>query len=291
MSTRGLAVEKRARTATSPADPPALNDNADEPPAKVASRAPAAIRNIASRPPVDQATLGSLPDGASTSTPTRSAPYGAAKLSPSDTLSPAPTVPPARENCTDGSVSASTVNFSSGTLIEVMSIPHGSAANRACTEISPATAPVWNESAFPPPGNAAASCPAGIVKSATRPPVDQATPPAPCIAPRKARDSVPEMSTGYGVARVSPSEMSCAGLTMPPWREYRTAGIAGTSSDSGKIASPIVSVPVSLPRADRIGEIWTTNSSLGPSVAGRFGRVVKVKGPVTRAASTAWAFA
>ena len=85
MSTRGSAVEKRARTATSPADPPALNDNADEPPAKVASRAPAAIRNIASRPPVDQATLGSLPDGASTSTPTRSAPYGTAKLSPKET--------------------------------------------------------------------------------------------------------------------------------------------------------------------------------------------------------------
>ena len=118
-----------------------MNDRAVTPPAKVAARVPAAMRNIASRPPVDQATLGSLPDADSTSAPTRSAPYGAARLRPSGTLSPAPTVPPSRENCTDGKVSASTVNFSSGTLIGVMSMPHGSAANRARTEISPATAP------------------------------------------------------------------------------------------------------------------------------------------------------
>ena len=85
--------------------------------------------------------------------------------------------------------------------------------------------------------------------------------------------------------------MSCAWLTTPPWREYRTGDRPGTSSDSGKIASPIVSVPVSLPRAVAIGEIWTTNSSRGPSVTGRLGRAVNVKGPVTRAASTAWAFA
>ena len=285
-STRGLSVEKRARTVISPADPPALNDIADKPPAKVASRAPAAMRNVASRPPVAHATLGSLPDAPSTSAPTRSDPYGAARLSPSDTLSPAPTAPPSRENCTAGSGARSTVNRSSGTLIGVMSIPHGSAAKRAWTEISPAETPVWNASEVEPPGNTAARCPAGIVNSAVRPPVAQATAAAPCADPRKSSVRVPAISTGYEFAKLSPSRMSCTALTAPPCREYCTGGMAGTSSDSGKIASPIVSVPVSLPRAVRAGESRTTNSSRGPRVAGRLGRAVKVNGPVILAAST-----
>ena len=285
-STRGFSVESRARTMISPADPPALNDMAALPPAKVASRAPAAMRNVASRPPVAHATLGSLPDATSTSAPTRSDPYGAAKLSPSDTLSPAPTVPPSRENCIVGRGSMSTLNLNSGTLIGVMSISHGSAVNRACTEISPAVTPLWNGSDVEPPGNTAARCPAGIVNCAVRPPVAQATAAAPCADPRKSSVRVPAISTGYEVAKLSPSGMSCTALTAPPCREYRTGGMAGTSSDSGKIASPIVSVPVSLPRAVRAGESWTTNSSRGPRVAGRLGRTAKVNGPVILAAST-----
>ena len=180
---------------------------------KIAAVCPAGIVKLACLVPVDQTTpmspWKSADSNARSSVPLMSSGYALAMLSPSGTSAFPPSVPPESENVTSGSAMISTLNRTSGTSSGVMSMPVDSATKRAITAISRAVPPVWNSISVAPPAKTAAVSPAGIVKLAWRDPVDQTTPPAPCgSVGSNARVSVPLMSSGYALARLSPSGIS-----------------------------------------------------------------------------------
>ena len=279
-----------AVTTMSPAVLPVWNAISLAPPPNTAAVCPAGIVKLACLVPVDHTTpespWNSADSNTKSSVPRMSSGYALAMLSPSGTSWFPPTVPPACENVTSGNTGISTLNRTSGAWAGVTSMPSASATKRAVTAISPAVLPVWNSISLAPALKTATVWPARIVKLVCRPPVGQTTPDSLWnSADSNAKSRTPEMSTGYGLAKLKPSGTSWLPRTVPPDLENCTVGSSGRSSNNGKTALPITKVPVSPTRAEGSGSSATTSSFWGARLAGNAGIVVWVNGPVTLADS------